>query len=160
MGEKNQIDKMSKNSYMIRIERKEFPKDVIDLLKKNNVKFRVWENRIFKKEFDDTPEELSVVYIDSEIYKKLKKVSEITGIPMEDIANTEIKGFLRDYVSDEPLIFLDKYLGFKNIKDPISIIEKLNDVVNISEEYIEWLKTIDLNAYVDNWNNPLKNLKK
>ncbi len=160
MGEKNQIDKMSKNSYMIRIERKEFPKDVIDLLKKNNVKFRVWENRIFKKEFDDTPEELSVVYIDSEIYKKLKKVSEITGIPMEDIANTEIEGFLRDHVSDEPLLFLDKYIGFKNIKNPISIIEKLNDVVNISEEYIEWLKTIDLNAYVDNWNNPLKNLKK
>ena len=34
MGEKNQIDKMFKNSYMIHIERKEFPKDVIDLLKK------------------------------------------------------------------------------------------------------------------------------
>lgn len=145
-------------SYSIHID--DFPEELIKILLEHNVKFQVWENHELKKEFDDTPEELPVVYIDLEIYNKLKKLCEITGISLEDIANTELKAFLSDNISDEPLIFLDKYLGFKNIKDPIPIIEKMNEVVNLGEDYVAWLKTIDLNAYVDNWNHPLKKLKK
>ena len=147
------------DEFVYLIETKKYPEEVIKILKEKNISFDITKIHDLTKESNVQEEEIPLIEIDLKIFRKLKKLLEITGIPIEDIANTEIKGFLRDHVSEEPLIFLDKYLGFKNVKDPISVIEKLNDVVNISEEYIEWLKSIDLNAYVDDWNNPLKTIK-
>ena len=155
MVKENQLDKMFKISYMINIERKEFPKDVIELLKKNNVKFGVWNLYNLKTEYEDSPDELSVISLDPENYNKLKKLSEITGIPMKDIVSAELGDFFYS-VGDIPIIFLDRHLGIDNIEKPIEMLEKMDKVINIGDKYLNWLKTQDLIKHVENWHNPSK----
>ena len=101
-----------------------------------------------------------MVEIDPELYQKLKKISEITGIPIKDMADNELDHILTDFLPDEPLIFLDKYLGIENVKDPIGIIEQLSQIINFGEKYIESLKTVDPIEYVKNWGNFLKKSNK
>ena len=155
MAIENQRNKMFDISYMLLIESKASPKDIIELLKKNNVKFEAWKNYTLKKEYDDSPDDLSCVSLEPEIYNKLKKLSEITGIPIEDIVSAELGDFLYS-VGDQPLIFLDRHLGIENIEKPFEMLEKMNDVINIGESYLEQLKTQNLVKYVEKWHNPSK----
>ncbi|KKN61154.1 hypothetical protein LCGC14_0524490 [marine sediment metagenome] len=152
MSENNQIDKMFKISYKVYIDRKEWPQDVIELLKNNNIKFGVWECNTLKKEYDDPPEELSYIAIDKELYQKIKRISEITGISMKDIACNELDHLLTDFIPEEPFIFLDTHLGIENIDNPIEILEQLKEIVNFGDKYFEALKTMDPVKYVKEWN--------
>ncbi|KKN63007.1 hypothetical protein LCGC14_0506470 [marine sediment metagenome] len=149
----NPKEEMFEISYIIHIERKEFPNDIIKLLKEHNIKFEIWKNRILKKEYDNSPEELSCVSLDPEINNKLKKLSKITGISIENIVSAELGDFLYS-VGDQPLIFLDRHLGIENIEKPFEMLEKMNDIINIGESYLEQLKTQDLVKYTEKVVNP------
>ena len=142
-------------SYVIHIERKESPNDIIELLKKHNIKFGIWKIKDFKIEFDEPYEELPLVTVEKELYNKLKKLSEITGIPVEDIASKELEDFFYS-VGDIPVIFLDRYLGIENIENPIEMLEKMNKVIDIRNKHLNWLKTQDLVEHVKKWHNLLK----
>jgi len=89
MATENQIDKMFKISYMVHIERKEFPKDVIELLKKNNVKFGVWELYNQKEELENISEENNkeetiTIYIPKELYNKVEELCKINNLDTND----------------------------------------------------------------------------
>ena len=130
---------------------------LVKLLIENDIKYEKCKYKDYSpyqpKEYI---EEYPLISIDSELYSKLKKISEITGISIENIANNELGHFLKDDLTEEPLIFLDAHLGIKNIKDPLSIIEKLNEVVDIEIKYLEYLKTVDPIEYVEKWYHPSK----
>lgn len=160
MSENNQIDEMCKISYLIHIEKKEYPKELIELLKKNNIEFEALQVMRLQKEYDDSPEELSYIALDNEIYNKLKKISEITGIPMGDMASNELEHMLTDTLPEIPLIFLDAHLGIENVENPFEMLEKMNEVINIGDKYLNWLKTQDPVKYVEEWKHPLKDFKK
>ena len=93
--------------------------------------------------------------IDPKIFQKLEKLSNVTGIPKNDIVSGQMKDFFYS-VGDIPVIFLDRHLGIKNIKNPIEMLEKMKDIINIPPAYLEELKTKDLVKHVENWHNPLK----
>ena len=59
-------------------------------------------------------------------------------------------------VGDIPIIFLDRHLGIKNIKNPIGMLEQMNDIIKIAPKYLEELKNKDLVKHVENWHNPKK----
>ncbi len=149
-SKENPSDVMFKISYIIHIERKELPKDIIELLKKNNVKFETWKIRTLKKEYDNSPDELSCVSLNPEIYIKLKKLAIITGIPMEDIASKELGDFFNS-VGDIPVIFLDRHLGIENIENPLEMLEQMNTIINIGDKFLTFLKTQDLTEHVKKW---------
>jgi len=96
--------------------------------------------------------EYVIIEVELEIYQKLKKLSEITGISVEDIASAELGDFFYS-IGDIPVIFLDRHLGIKNIKNPIEMLEKMDEVINIGSKYLEELKTKDLVKYVEDWHN-------
>lgn len=149
---KHQKKDMFEISYMVHIERKKFPKKIIEILKKNNVNFGIWELYNQKAEYYDPEEEVPLVEIELELYQKLKKISEITGIPIEDMASNELNHLLTDFIPEDPFIFLDAHLGIENVKNPIEIIEQLKEIVNIGDKYFEALKIMDPVKYVKEWN--------
>jgi len=95
-------------------------------------------------------QEYPLVEVESEIYQRLKKLSTITGIPIETIVSKELGDFFYS-VGDIPIIFLDRHLGIENIKNPIEILEKMTEVIDIQQEYIEQLKAKDLVKHVEDW---------
>ena len=145
-------------TYLIEIPRtKEYPTEIADKLKKLNISFKVCKAYELKEEYDNDPDEiLPLISIDLELYKKLKKISEIIGCSIEDIANDELTTAFESSMQGEPLILLDSLIGIKNIENPYSIVEKLKDVLNISDDYLEWLKTVDPIKYVENWKSPTR----
>lgn len=150
MSANNQNDEKIEISYSIYI--KEFPEELIKILQDHNIKFQVWENQELKEENYDPNEELPFVEINPEVYQKVKKISEITGISMKDMASNELDHLLTDHIPEEPFIFLDTHLGIENVKNPIEIIEQLKEIVNIDNRYFEALKTVDPIKYVKEWN--------
>lgn len=121
----------------------------------NSVEFEMLRCLGLKEGSYDSEEEASLIEVESEIYQKLKKLSAITGIPIKDIASAELGSFFES-VGDIPVIFLDRHLGIENVKNPIEMLEKMDEVMKIGSEYIEELKTKDLVKHVENWHNPLK----
>lgn len=97
--------------------------------------------------------ESPLIEVDPERYQKLKKLSNITGISIKDIVSIEMGDFFYS-VGDIPVIFLDRHLGIKNIKNPIGMLEQMNDIINIAPKYLEELKNKDLVKHVENWHNP------
>jgi len=102
---------------------------------------------------------MTLIEVVPEIYQKLEKLSNITKIPIKDIASAELGEFFYS-IGAIPIIFLDRHLGIKNIKNPISMLEKMNEFIDIRQEYIELLKTKDLVKHIKDWYNPLKKTKK
>ena len=89
MCSENQIDKMFKISYMVHIERKEYPKDAIELLKKNNVKFGIWKLFNQKEELENIPEENNkeetiTISIPKELYNKVEELCKINNLDTND----------------------------------------------------------------------------
>lgn len=150
MSENNQKEEIIELSYSIHIE--EFPEELIKILQDNNIKFQVWKNQELKEEYYDPEEESPLVEIDKELYQKLKKISEITGIPLGDMASNELSHLLTDFIPEEPFIFLDIHLGIENVKNPIEIIEQLKEIVNIGDKHFETLRIMDPVKYVKEWN--------
>ena len=140
----------------------EYNPEIINWLKERNYKYKIETYRDFSpyQTKEEINEEYPLVEIDPELYQKIKKISEITGIPIKDMTSEELDHILTDFLPDEPLIFLDKYLGIENVKNPIEIIEQLKEIVNIGENYFEFLKTVDPIEYVKNWGNFLKKSNK
>ncbi len=159
MSQDNNKDKRKEFEISYSIYIKEFPTDIITLLREKNVKFEVWENKELKKEYYDPKEEVPLIEVDKEIYEKLNKLSEITGILVEDIASRELGDFFYS-VGDYPVNFLDRHLGIENIENPIEMLSKMKDVINIPEKYLESLKTKeDLIKEIEEWYKPFKRPK-
>lgn len=97
-------------------------------------------------------EEVPLIAVEPEIYQKLKKLSEITGISVKDIASAELGDSFYS-IGDIPVVFLDRHLGIKNIKNPIEMLEKMDEVINIGSKHLEGLKTKDLIKHVKDWHN-------
>ena len=156
-------EKLHKNiettGYMITIKKVPGIEKILDklrtLFRQNSVEFEMLRILELKEGSYDLEEEVLLIEVESEIYQKLKKLSAITGIPVKDIASAEFVSFF-DSVGDIPVIFLDRHLGIENVKNPIEMLEKMDEVMNIGSEYIEELKTKDLVKHVENWHNPLK----
>ncbi len=159
MSQDNNKDKRKEFEISYSIYIKEFPTDIITLLREKNVKFEVWENKELKKEYYDPYEVVPLIEIDQDIYRKLNKLSEITRISVKDIASKELGDFFNS-VGDYPENFLDRHLGIENIEDPIGMLHKMKDLINIPEKYLKSLKTKeDLIKEVENWYKPFKRPK-
>ncbi|MFW9878788.1 MAG: hypothetical protein ACFFG0_37390 [Candidatus Thorarchaeota archaeon] len=137
MSENNQVKEEVNWSYII--EFAEYPEEIIKLLKERKITFKAWKTHYLEEEFDDNDEELPFVELEPEIYQKVKKLSEITGISMEDIVSKELGDFFFS-VGDQIAIFLDRHLGIENIKNPIETIRNLQDLFNIPKRYVKSLK--------------------
>ncbi|MFW9872665.1 MAG: hypothetical protein ACFFG0_06140 [Candidatus Thorarchaeota archaeon] len=133
----NQNEEMFKT--LFEIETKDYPKDVIDFMNKKNISFKAWKIHELKEDLAEIDEELPFVELNPELYQKVKKLSEITGISMEDIVSKELDDFLFS-VGDQIAIFLDRHLGIENIKNPIEMIRNLKELLHIPKRYIEALK--------------------
>lgn len=157
-------EKLNKNiehtGYMITINKVPGIEKILDKLRmffiQNSVEFETLRVLGLKEGSYDPEEEVPLIEVESEIYQKLNKLTKITGISIKDIASKELGDFFYS-VSDIPLIFLDRHLGIRNIKNPIEMLEKMNKFIDIRQDYIESLKTKDLVKYVNDWHNPLKN---
>lgn len=157
------IEKQHKNieypEYLITIKKVPGVEKILYKLRKffiqNSIEFEMLRVLGLKEGSYDLEEEVPLIEVESEIYQKLKKLSAITGIPIKDIASAEFVSFF-DSVGDIPVIFLDRHLGIENVKNPIEMLEKMEEVMNIGSKYIEELKTKDLVKHVENWHNPLK----
>jgi len=140
----------------------QYDPELLKWLKANNYKYRIHEIKDLtpyqsKKEIN---EEFPLIEVDPELYQKLKKLSQITGIPIKNIVSKELGDFFFS-VGDIPVIFLDCHLGIENIEKPIEMIKNLKDVIHIPERYLESLKTKDdLLKELEEWNHPLKNIIK
>lgn len=148
MSQELQKDCKVELSYSIFIE--DLPQDLITYLKEKNIRFQVWQNRHILDD-EEIPEEYPLIPVDIEIFKKLQKISEITGISLKDMANEELTHLITDHIKDEPLIFLDTHLGIENIENPLNLIEQMKDLAGISDKFMTWLKDIDPIEYVNNW---------
>ncbi|MHA1291371.1 MAG: hypothetical protein ACTSQJ_01735 [Promethearchaeota archaeon] len=156
-------EKLNKNiehtGYMITINKVPGIEKILDKLRmffiQNSAEFEMLRVLGLKEGSFDPEEEVPLIEVEPEIYQKLKKLSTITGIPIKNIASAEFVSFF-DSVGDIPVIFLDRHLGIENVKNPIEMLEKMDEVMNIGSKYIEVLKTKDLVKHVENWHNPLK----
>ena len=145
---------------LFEIQTKDYPKEIIGFMKERNIPFKAWKIHDFKQDQQEIDEELPLVEVDLEIYQKLKKLSEITRIPIVEIVSKELGDFFYS-VGDIPVIFLDRHLGIENIEKPIKMLKNLKALLHISERYLESLKTKeDLLKEIEEWNHPLKNIKK
>lgn len=88
MSENTQNDEKFEMSYLIHIEKKEFPQKMIDLLKKNNVKFGVWKLYNLKAEYDipeeNNEEETITISIPKELYNKAEELCKINNLETND----------------------------------------------------------------------------
>lgn len=152
MPENIQKDEKIEISYSIHF--KEFPKELITIIQDHNIECQIWKTlELKKKELDN---DFLFVEIEPELYQKLQKLSEITGIPIKDIVSKEMGDFFFS-VGDIPVIFLDHHLGIEKIENPIEMLNKISPIINIRESYLRSLKTKeDLIKEIDKWNNPLK----
>lgn len=147
--------------YIITIKKVPGIEKILDKLRtffiQNSVEFEMLKLLELKEGSYDPEEEVPLIEVETEIYQKLKKLSTITGIPIKDIASAELASFFYS-VGDIPVIFLDRHLGIENVKNPIEMLEKMDEVMKIGSEYIEELKTKDLIKHVEDWHNPLKEI--
>ena len=114
MSENNQNDEMFDLSYIIHIEKKQFPKKIIELLKRNNVKFGVWKLYNQKAEYEDeTPEknnteETITISIPKDLYLDLDKLCKINNVD----TNKKIISILGKAVFSAEI---DNENGFKHV---------------------------------------------
>lgn len=143
--------------YSIRYEiRCKYEPKIKDLLKQNELPFEIlpFISQIEDEaEVDDNP---FYVPIEEELSNKLCQISKITGIPVKEMVDNELGGLLTDHARENPIIFLDSYLGIKNIKDPLAIVKKLQPILNIPDDWIKELESMDPVDVVKKYNNPLK----
>lgn len=158
MSEKNQLLAESKISYVIETE--EYPEGIIKMLKEKGISFKALKIHNLKQTQEEIDELIPLVEIDLELYQKLNKLSEITGIPVKEIISKEFEVFFFS-IGDQIAIFLDHHLGIENIKNPIEIIRNLKDLLNISERYLDSLKKKDdLLKEIGEWKHPCKTITK
>jgi len=152
MVPENQDQETNKNfieNYEIRTQ---YTPKIIESLKQNRIPFEVL--KIISHSEDAkarVPEELSYVPIDNDVFEKLKQVCDITKIPMGEIITEEIRQILDGFIRENPLVFLNSFIGIENIEDPISIVRKLKPVVNIPDDWMKDLETTDPIDYVKKW---------
>lgn len=124
-----------------------------DLLKQNKVPFETL--RFISHIEDEKEEELDdshYVPIEGELSDKLYQISKFTGIPVKEIINDELGGLLSDHMRENPIVFLDNYLGIKNIKDPISMVKALKPIINIPDDYMKEIENTDPMDYIKRYN--------
>ena len=128
--------------------RTKFASEVVDYLKQNKIAYQVLETETFIEDPEDTIKEQAYVPIAKDLYDKLVRVCEITGIPLEQIINAEIGTLLNDHAREDPIYFLENFLGIENVKDPIAIARKLQPILNIPESWIKNLEQVDPVQYI------------
>ncbi len=133
----------------------EYSPETVKLLEKHKVPCTVGKTNIIIEDEDEITKEFPLVPIDEELYHKLKQISEITGISVKEIISAEIKGLLFDHVAENPYVFLENFDVYETLKDPLSIVRKMQPIVNISESDMEELEKTDPIEYLKKWN-PLK----
>lgn len=139
----------------------EYKQEIVNWLKDNHYNYKVCEYKDFTpyETKEQTEEVFPLIEVEKESYEKLNKLSEITGIPVKNIASKELGDFFNS-VGDYPENFLDRHLGIENIEDPIGMLHKMKDLINIPEKYLKSLKTKeDLIKEVENWYKPFKRPK-
>jgi len=142
--EKNENKKKIEKRILIK-----FDPETKKVLEKNKIPFTIEEITSLPEDKEEITKEFSLISINEELYQKLKQLSEITGISLGDIANSELEHFLNDFVSENPYYFLDIFLGIENVKDPLSVVYQMKSIVNISEDQIKELENVkDPKAYV------------
>ncbi|MFW9973225.1 MAG: hypothetical protein ACFFDF_23780 [Candidatus Odinarchaeota archaeon] len=150
MSENNQNEDVFDVSYEIHVN--DLSKEVIKFLKEHNIPFQAWRIYNLKEKYNSPDEEIPLVEVDTKIYQKLLKLSEITGIPIKKIVSEEFKTFFFS-VGDQIAVFLDRHLDIRNMENPIKIIRNLKDLLKISDFYLESLKTKeDLIKEIDEFN--------
>lgn len=142
-GDKYRVSRKILSNYDAEIKKR------LDELK---IHYELWEVVRAIEDKEEIECECPVIPIDKEIYSKLKKICEITGISMKTIATDEFTTLLFDHIAENPIVFLDMYLGIKNIRDPISIVRKLKPVVDISEKYMEEIENTDPMFWINRYN--------
>ena len=153
------MKKMPEKKYdLIKEIRTKYSPETVKLLIEKRIKYEIHVYKDYSpyQTKEEIEEIIPFVEIKKEVYDKIKRISEITGIPLKNIITEEIDGVIEAQIKDEPLVFLDAYLGIENIKDPISLIEKFKDIVKISDKFFEYLKTVDPIEYIEKWYHPSK----
>lgn len=125
--------------------------ELASYLKEQEIPHEIWRVRAFLEDHEEITEASYHVPIDEDLYRKLKKVSEITNIPMKKMINSQLNSFLHDIVREEPLIFLDEFYGIEKIEDPISIVRKLQPILKIPEDWMKDMKGMDPVKYCKNY---------
>lgn len=144
---------------LIRICTKDYSKEVFNFMEEKKIPFKAWKIHQFKEEFNNIDEDLNLIEVDPDIYQKLKKLSEITGIPIGAIVSMEMGDFFFS-VGDNPVIFLNRHLRIENIENPIEMLKIMKDLIHIPENYLESLKSReDLIREIEMWKNPLNSNK-
>lgn len=103
-------------------------------------------------EVDTECKDTHYVPIEEGLSKKLYQISKITGIPVKEIVNNELGGLLSDHMRENPIVFLDSYLGIKNIKDPISMVKTLKPIIDIPDDYMKEIENTDPMFYINRYN--------
>jgi len=98
MSENNQNNEEIEISYSIYI--KEFPEELIKILQEHNIKFQVWKNHTLKEEYYDSEEEVPLIDINLEIYKKLKKISEFIGEDLHEFSSNLLEKTIESFEMD------------------------------------------------------------
>lgn len=129
--------------------------ETVKLLKKRKIPYTIWKNTIIIEDEEDELDSSHYVPIEEELSDKLYQISKITGISVKEMISEEIRGLLFDHAAENPYIFLENFLGFENVKDPLSIVKQLQPILNIPEKYMKELETTDPIEYLKKWN-PLK----
>jgi len=130
------------NGIKYKIERQirlKYTPEIINLLKKHKIPFEAHKNKSLLED-EISYETLPLVEIDKELYDKLKQISEITGISMKKIIDYEIKDILYNQLTDDPMAFLDRFIGIENIKDLMAIIRKFKTIVDIPDRLMKALE--------------------
>ena len=91
MSEKNKEDEKFDFSYMIHIKSEGFPKKIIELLQKNNIKFGVWyfDNQLLGNNTleEDNKEDAITISIPKELYNAIEVLCKINNLDTNDKIN-------------------------------------------------------------------------
>lgn len=120
-----------------------------DLLKQNKLPFEILPI-ISQIEDEGGCESDNPFYvpIEEDLSNKLCQISEITGIPVKEMVDTEIGDLITNFIGDDPFFFIDCYLDIKKVKDPIALVKKLQPIANIPERLINDFEDIDPKDYI------------
>jgi len=126
--------------------------EIIEFFRKNNIPFEAFKEFSFFEDKSCEEDTTNYVPIDKELHDKLYQISKITGIPVKEMVNNELGGLLSDHMRENPIVFLDSYLGIKNIKDPISMVKALKPIIDIPDDYMKEIENTDPMFYINRYN--------
>lgn len=120
-----------------------FSEEVIKFLEKHRIPYEEYTIIHLPEVKEEKDNHSPLVEIDKDIYNKFKKITEITGIQIEKIINTELDDAITCFIRDDPFSFLDRYIGLENIENPMTFIYKMKEIAEIPDDLIEYLEKIE-----------------